>query len=162
MKTKTKTKRKKVVNLRPSWDEYFMQIAELAASRSTCDRLHVGAALVRDHRVLAVGYNGSPRGTKHCDEVGHRMINGHCARTVHAEVNAVLSAALHGIKTDGSTLYTRYFPCENCVKELINAGIDKIIFREHYRNIDQPFVKEILKQAQVKISKLPPARKGRT
>ena len=148
-----------VVERRPSWDEYFMQMAELAASRSTCDRLHVGAILVFDRRVIAVGYNGSPRGTDHCDEVGHRMVNGHCVRTVHAEVNTVLSAALNGTSTRGSTLYTRYFPCENCVKELINAGVAKIVFREHYPNLDQEFVKEILEQAKVELVELPPARK---
>jgi dCMP deaminase len=141
-------------NHRPSWDEYFMRLAELVSSRATCDRLQVGAILVRDKMVISSGYNGSPRKTDQCDQVGHRMINGHCVRTVHAEANAVIQAAYHGISTKGTTLYTRYFPCENCVKALINAGVEKIVYRENYKNIDHPFTKEILKQARVKLVKL--------
>lgn len=141
-------------NNRPSWDEYFMQIAELVATRATCDRLHVGAILVRDRMIISTGYNGSPRGTDHCDKVGHYLVNSHCVRTVHAEVNVVIQAAYHGISTKGTILYTRYFPCENCVKVLINAGIEKIVYRELYKNIDQPFAKKLLKQANVKLVKL--------
>jgi len=131
-----------------------MKIAELVATRATCDRLHVGAILVRNRMIISSGYNGSPRKTKHCDEVGHRMINGHCVRTVHAEVNAVVQAAYHGISTKDATLYTRYFPCEHCVKILINAGIKKIVYQKSYQNLDQSYARKILKQAKVKLVKL--------
>lgn len=136
---------------RPSWNEYFLKIAELVSTRATCPRLHVGAVLVRNRMVISAGYNGSPRKTDQCDEVGCRIINGHCVRVVHAEANAVIQAAYHGISTKGSILYTRYLPCEDCTKVLINAGIEKIVYREVYKNIDQSFAKELLKQAGVKL-----------
>ncbi|MCB0159778.1 MAG: dCMP deaminase, partial [Caldilineaceae bacterium] len=88
---------------RPSWDEYFMDIAFTVAQRSTCDRAHVGCVLVRDRRMLCTGYNGAPAGLPHCDEVGHLMIDGHCVRTLHAEQNAIIQAALHGVSTQGAT-----------------------------------------------------------
>lgn len=147
--------RRKKKNHRPSWDEYFLQIADLVSTRATCDRLHVGAILVRDRMIISTGYNGSPRGTEHCDDAGHKMVNNHCIRTVHAEVNAILQAAYHGISTKGTTLYTRYFPCEHCIKTLINAGIEKIVYRELYKNINQPFARKLLRQAGVKLVKLP-------
>lgn len=131
-----------------------MQIAELVATRGTCDRLYVGAILVRDRMIISTGYNGAPRKTDQCDEVGHRLVNGHCVRAVHAEVNAVVQAAYHGISTKGTMLYTRYFPCEHCVKVLINAGVVRIVFREHYKNLDQPFARELLKQAGVELVEL--------
>lgn len=140
---------------RPSWDEYFLQIADLVATRATCPRLYVGAILVRDRMIISTGYNGSPRGTDQCDEVGCRVVNGHCVRTVHAEANAVLQAAYHGISTKGTTLYTRYLPCEYCTKILINAGIAKIVYREIYKNQDHPFAKKLLRQAKVRLVKLP-------
>lgn len=146
-------------NHRPSWDEYFLKIAELVSTRATCDRLQVGAILVRDRMIISTGYNGSPRKTDQCDEVDHRLVNGHCVRTVHAEVNAVVQAAYHGISTKGTTLYTRYFPCEHCVKVLINAGVERIVFREHYKNLDQPFARKMLKQAKVKLIRLPNGKK---
>lgn len=136
-----------------------MQIAELVATRATCDRLHVGAILVRERMIISSGYNGSPRGTDHCDDAGHYLNNGHCVRTVHAEVNAVLQAAYHGISTKDTTLYTRYFPCEHCVKALVNAGVKRIVYRELYKNLDQPFAKKLLKQAKVALVKLPKSKK---
>ena len=147
--------KKKKTFLRPSWDEYFMRIAELVCTRATCDRLHVGAILVREKMIVSTGYNGSTKGGEHCDQVGHRMINGHCSRTIHAETNAVLQAAYHGISTKETILYTRYFPCENCVKNLINAGIKKVVYRENYKNIDHPSAKKLLRQAKVRLVKLP-------
>jgi len=145
---------RKKKNSRPPWDEYFLQIAELASTRSTCPRLHVGAVLVRDKKVISTGYNGSPKKTEQCDQAGCRLINGHCVRTVHAEANTVIQAAYHGISTKGSTLYTRYFPCEYCVKVLINAGVERIVFRENYKNIDHPFTKKLLRQAKIKLVQL--------
>lgn len=139
---------------RTPWDEYFLKIADLVATRSTCPRLHVGAVLVRERMIVSSGYNGSPRKSDQCDEVGCRMVNGHCVATIHAEENAVLQAAYHGIATKGATLYTNYFPCEHCVKTLINAGVKEIVYREVYKNIDQPFAKKMLRQAGVKTRKV--------
>jgi dCMP deaminase len=139
---------------RPSWDEYFLKIAELVSSRSTCPRLHVGAILVRERMIISTGYNGAPRKTEQCDEVGCRIVNGHCARVVHAEVNTVIQAAYHGISTKGAALYTRYLPCEHCAKALINAGVERIVYREVYENVDQSYAKRLLKQAGVKLVKL--------
>jgi len=145
---------KKKKSKRPPWDEYFMQIAELVSTRGTCDRLYVGAILVRDRMVISTGYNGSPRNTDQCDEKGHYMVKGHCTRTVHAEQNAVIQAAYHGVSTKGSTLYTKNFPCEFCIKTLINAGVERIVYRQMYKNLDQWFGRKMLRQARVKIEKL--------
>jgi len=117
---------------RASWDEYFMTIAEDVASRATCDRLHVGAVIVRDRNILATGYNGAPSGLPHCDEEGHQMMNGHCVRTVHAELNAILQAAKNGIQIDGSTIYATHEPCLHCFKALVNAGIRRVVFKAPY------------------------------
>ena len=140
---------------RPSWDEYCLQIADLVATRATCSRLHVGAILVRNRMIISTGYNGSPRRTDQCDKVGCRVVNGHCVRTIHAEVNTVIQAAYHGISTKGTTLYTNYLPCEYCAKTLINAGVERIVYRKLYKNIDQPYTRKLLRQAKVKLVKLP-------
>ena len=118
--------------LRPSWDEYFMQIAFTVAQRSTCDRAHVGAVLVRDRRILTTGYNGSPAGLPHCDDVGHLMMDGHCVRTLHAEQNAIIQAALHGVSIQGATAYVTHQPCLTCAKMIINAGIRQVIYAGDY------------------------------
>lgn len=89
--------------MRPDWDSYFMKIAHAVSERSTCDRAFVGAVLVLDKRILTTGFNGSPAGQPHCDEIGHLLVDGHCARTIHAETNAIIQAALHGVSTRGST-----------------------------------------------------------
>jgi dCMP deaminase len=121
------------MTMRPSWDDYFMKIAEDAATRSTCDRALVGAVLVRDKNIIATGYNGSPRGLEHCDDIGHLMVDGHCVRTVHAEGNSIIQAAVHGVSTQDATCYVTHFPCLICSKHLINAGIKRIVYRESYR-----------------------------
>lgn len=110
-----------------------MNIASTVATRSTCDRAAVGAVLVRDKRILTTGFNGSPAGLPHCDEIGHLMVDGHCVRTTHAEANAVIQAALHGISSKGASCYVTHFPCLNCTKILINAGIREIIYLTGYR-----------------------------
>lgn len=117
---------------RPTWDEYFLDIAFSVAERSTCDRAHVGSVLVRDKRILATGYNGSPAGLPHCDEVGHLIVDGHCVRTLHAEQNAIIQAALHGISTEGATAYVTHQPCLTCAKMLINAGIQRVVYAGNY------------------------------
>ncbi|MEZ4708202.1 MAG: cytidine/deoxycytidylate deaminase family protein [Caldilineaceae bacterium] len=117
---------------RPSWDEYFMDIAFTVAQRSTCDRAHVGAVIVRDRRMLTTGYNGAPAGLPHCDDVGHLMIDGHCVRTLHAEQNAIIQAALHGVNVQGATCYVTHQPCLTCAKMIINAGITRVVYAGNY------------------------------
>lgn len=126
--------------MRPSWDEYFMGIAELVRTRSTCLRRKVGAVIVLDNRILTTGYNGAPPGAKHCEEVGclreqmgipsgerHEL-----CRALHGEQNAVIQAAKYGISINGATIYTTTYPCVICTKILISSGIRKIVFREGY------------------------------
>jgi len=117
---------------RPSWDEYFMSIALQVARRSTCDRANVGAIIVKDRRILTTGYNGSPAGLPHCDDVGHLMVEGHCVRTLHAEQNAIIQAAYHGVSVQESTLYVTHQPCVICAKMIINAGIRRVVFAGTY------------------------------
>lgn len=120
--------------MRKSWDEYFMELAENVATRGTCDRAYVGCVLVNsENRIVSTGYNGSLAGNPHCDEVGHTMVNGHCIATIHAEMNALLYCAKEGISVRGCTAYVTHFPCLNCTKALIQAGISKIFYREAYR-----------------------------
>jgi len=110
-----------------------MKIAYAVSERSTCDRAFVGAVLVLEKRILTTGFNGSPAGQEHCDEAGHLMVDGHCVRTIHAETNAIIQAALHGVSTRGSTCYVTHLPCINCTKVLINAGITRIVYGDAYR-----------------------------
>lgn len=115
---------------RPDWDTYFMQMAYLVATRATCERKHVGAIIVDlDRRVVSTGYNGSPRGTPSCDEVGHEIHQGHCVRTLHAESNAIDYA---GRSCRGTVLYVTVVPCYDCAKRIVNAGIIKIVYDEFY------------------------------
>lgn len=119
---------------RADWNEYFMNIAEQVATRSTCDRKQIGAVIVRDKTILSTGYNGSLRGAPHCDEVGHDMENGHCIRTVHAEANAVAQAAKHGVEIDQAELYVTASPCLTCFKLIANSGIKVVYYKEFYRD----------------------------
>lgn len=119
---------------RASWDEYFMNIAKEVATRSTCDRKHVGAVIVRDKSILATGYNGSVRGLGHCDDEGHLMEDGHCVRTVHAEANAIVQAARNGMRIDGASITVTASPCWGCFRLIANAGIVRIVFGEFYRD----------------------------
>ena len=121
-------------NKRVSWENYFMNIAREVATRATCDRKMVGAVIVRGKTILSTGYNGSLRGLPHCDEVGHEMENGHCVRTVHAEANAIVHAARHGIIVEGGEIFITASPCYNCFKLIVNAGITKIYYGEFYRD----------------------------
>jgi dCMP deaminase len=119
---------------RTDWDSYFMEIAKVVSSRATCDRKHVGAVLVRDRIILSTGYNGSIRGMPHCDEVGHMMEDGHCVATIHAEANAILQSARTGASIEGATIYTTASPCWPCFKLIANAGIQRIVYGEFYRD----------------------------
>ena len=106
---------------RIDWDQYFMVQAALLASRSTCKRLSVGAVLVRDKRIIAGGYNGAVSGDDHCIDEGCYLRDGHCVRTIHAEMNAILQCARFGMSTDGASLYVTDFPCLQCTKRLVQA-----------------------------------------
>jgi len=129
---------------RPSWDQYFMNMAKVAATRSNCSRRHVGAVIVQDKQVISTGYNGTPRGIKNCNEGGcPRCASdaksgenlGQCICS-HAEENSIVQAAYHGVSVKGSTLYTTYCPCLLCAKMIINAGIKEVVFFEAY-NFDE-------------------------
>ena len=111
-----------------------MNIANEVATRSTCDRKHVGAVIVRDKTILSTGYNGSIRGLKHCDEAGHEMENTHCVRTIHAEANAIVQAARNGVQIDKSEIFITASPCYDCFKMIANAGITTIHYGEFYRD----------------------------
>jgi dCMP deaminase len=119
---------------RASWDRYFMDIAQVVASRSTCDRKHVGAVIVRDRTILSTGYNGSIRGMPHCSEVGHMIEDDHCVATLHAEQNAIIHAAKNGVSIDGADIYVTASPCWSCFKSVANSGIKRIVFGEFYRD----------------------------
>jgi len=137
---------------RASWDEYFMNIARVVSSRSTCDRKFVGAVIVRDKTILSTGYNGSIRGMPHCSEVGHMMEEGHCVATIHAESNAILQAAKNGVSIDESSIYVTASPCWNCFKQVANSGIRRIVYGEFYRD-NRIF--DVAKQLNIELLHLP-------
>lgn len=122
-------------NARRDWHSYFMELAHLAASRSTCSRAHVGAIVVNpEHRIVATGYNGSVgKKTPHCDDVGHAMRDGHCIATQHAELNCISYCAKEGIALGGAHIYVTHFPCLGCTKAIIQSGIKAIYYDERYR-----------------------------
>jgi dCMP deaminase len=132
---------------RPTWDELFLEICDVVAQRSTCNRKHVGAVLVTpDHHIISTGYNGSMPTLPHCDDAGHDMDEGgHCVRTVHSEVNVICQAAKLGISTKGAILYCNTLPCWSCFKTIISAGIGKIVYRDEYPSEGQNRVKETAK-----------------
>ncbi len=137
---------------RASWDEYFMNIARVVASRSTCDRKFVGAVIVRDKTILSTGYNGSIRGMPHCSEVGHMMEEGHCVATIHAESNAILQAAKNGVSIDGASIYVTASPCWSCFKQIANTGMRRIVYGEFYRDAR---IFDVAKQLNVELHHLP-------
>ena len=121
---------------RPDWHVYFMEIATVVATRSTCDRRHVGAVIVRDKTILSTGYNGAPAGFPECDGVGHQLVDvggrPSCIRTAHAEANAIAQAARNGVAVEGATVYTTSSPCYECMKLIVNSGIKHVVFGEEY------------------------------
>ncbi|MBO8441766.1 MAG: ComE operon protein 2 [Firmicutes bacterium] len=139
-------------NTRISWDKYFMMQAVLLASRSTCNRLSVGAVLVRDKRVIAGGYNGSVSGDDHCTDVGDYLVDGHCLRTIHAEANAIAQCARFGISTDGAEIYVTDFPCLQCTKSLLQSGIKKINYLRNYHNDE--YVMHLIKLKNVVLNQI--------
>jgi dCMP deaminase len=144
---------------RPSWDDYFMGIADLVAGRATCIRRKVGAVLVKDRRILCSGYNGAPAGLPHCKETGclRRQLNvpsgvkHELCRGVHAEQNVIIQAAYHGVAVAGATLYCTHQPCSICAKMLINAGIQEIYFRDGY---DDPLAMDMFDRAEVTLTRI--------
>ena len=151
--------KKRILKTRPSWDEYFLGIAELVSKRSTCLRRSVGAVLVKDKRMLATGYNGVPSGIRHCSEVGciREKLNvpsgerHELCRGLHAEQNAIIQASLYGISVKDSILYVTNQPCIICVKMLINAGIREIIINDGYPD---KMAVDFLKEAKIEIRNL--------
>ncbi len=144
---------------RPEWDEYFMKIAELVSTRSTCLRRQVGAVLVKDKRILATGYNGAPSGITHCEITGclreklkvpsgerHELCRG-----LHAEQNVIIQAAYHGVSINGSVLYVTCYPCSICAKMIINAGIREVIIKEGYPD---RMAKDFFNKAGVRVRNL--------
>ena len=126
---------------RPTWDDYFMEVADAIAKRATCDRGRSGCVIARDKMILATGYVGAPTGLPHCDDVGHQLkkvvhedgtVTQHCVRTVHAEQNAICQAARHGIGIEGATLYCRMTPCRTCAMLIINCGIRRVVCERKY------------------------------
>lgn len=138
--------------MRKPWDEYFMDMARMVATRATCERLVVGAVIVRDRRAIASGYNGSVAGDVHCTDAGCKLVDGHCARTIHAESNAILQCARFGVSTDGAHLYVTHFPCLSCTKQIIQSGIVKVTYAEPYRM--DPYAIELFGQADVSLVEL--------
>ena len=138
---------------RVSWDQFFMNIAAVVSSRSTCPRKFVGAAIVRDRTILSTGYNGSIRGMPHCSDEGHMMENGHCVATIHAEANAIIQAAKNGVMIDGGSVYVTASPCWNCFKQLANAGIRRVVYGEFYRD-DRIF--SVAERLSIELLHLPP------
>ena len=127
--------------MRLSWDEYFMQIAELVKTRSTCIRRQVGAVIVKDNQIISTGYNGAPSGLEHCTDVGiceRNRLNipsgqrQELCRAIHAEQNAIVFASKRGVSIEGATIYVTVAPCVTCTKMLINAGIKRLVYKEHY------------------------------
>lgn len=139
--------------MRKSWNDYFMDLALMVATRSTCDRAFVGCVLVNDdNRIISTGYNGSIAGNPHCDEVGHTLRDGHCIATIHAEMNALLYCAREGISVKGCRCYVTHFPCLNCTKSLIQAGVKAIYYHEAYR-VD-PYAMTILERNHIHIEQI--------
>ena len=137
---------------RISWDEYFMAQSHLLSLRSTCSRLSVGATIVKDKRIIAGGYNGSIKGDEHCIDVGCKVVEGHCVRTIHAEINAILQCSKFGVGTEGATIYVTHFPCLNCTKSIIQAGIKEICYANDYRNNE--YAQELLERSGVVVRKV--------
>ncbi|HWI48534.1 MAG TPA: ComE operon protein 2 [Rummeliibacillus sp.] len=138
---------------RITWNQFFMAQSHLLALRSTCTRLSVGATIVRDKRIIAGGYNGSISGDDHCIDKGCYVVDNHCVRTVHAEVNALLQCAKYGTPTNGADLYVTHFPCLPCTKSIIQSGIKNLYYATDYKN--NPYAVELLEQAGVNVVHVP-------
>lgn len=141
-----------MVDQRIPWNQYFMAQAVLLSLRSTCTRLEVGTTLVKDRRIIAGGYNGAVSGDNHCIDHGCYVVDGHCIRTIHAEMNALLQCAKLGISTDGAEIYVTHFPCLHCTKAILQAGIKKIYYLHDYHN--DPYAIELIQKLGVEIQQV--------
>lgn len=141
-----------MVDQRIPWNQYFMAQAVLLSLRSTCTRLEVGATLVKDRRIIAGGYNGAVSVDNHCIDHGCYVVDGHCIRTIHAEMNALLQCAKLGISTDGAEIYVTHFPCLHCTKAILQAGIKKIYYLHDYHN--DPYAIELIQKLGVEIQQV--------
>lgn len=144
--------------IRPSWDEYFMEVANTIAKRATCDRGRSGCVIARNKQILVTGYVGSPTNLPHCDDVGHLLkkvthedgtVTTHCMRTVHAEQNAICQAAKLGIALEGGTIYCRMTPCRTCAMLIINCGIVRVVCEHRYHSAAES--EEMFQQAGIQI-----------
>ncbi len=137
---------------RPSWDEYFLKLAMLTSERATCPRMHCGCVLVRENNILATGYNGSLPGAPHCYDAGCLVVNDHCVRTNHAEINAICQASKHGISLDGATAYVTNMCCTNCAKALVAAGIRRVVV---FTNYHDSLAEQFFAEANVALCRMP-------
>jgi len=135
---------------RPDWDEYFLKLAMLASERATCPRMHCGCVLVKNKDVVSTGYNGSIPGDEHCEDVGCLIVDNHCVRTVHAEMNALVQAAKRGHSIEGATAYVTNTPCTTCAKALIAAGIKRVVI---FSDFHDTLATEFFAKANVIIDK---------
>jgi dCMP deaminase len=150
--------------MRPTPDEYFMEIAQVVAKRSTCIRIHVGAVIVKNGRILSTGYNGAPYGFEHCLDIGcirekQNIAHGtrhELCRAVHAEQNAIIQAALHGVSIEGATVYCTHQPCILCTKMIINGKIKRVVFQNDYPD---PTSIDFFKQAEIEVVRMPGTEK---
>ncbi|MDF2607117.1 MAG: ComE operon protein 2 [Bacillales bacterium] len=138
--------------MRISWNQYFMTQSKLLAKRSTCTRLAVGATIVRDKRIIAGGYNGSIKGSEHCIDEGCYVVDNHCIRTIHAEMNAIIQCSKFGVSTDNAEIYVTHFPCIQCTKSIIQAGIKKVYYEIDYKN--NPYAITLFEQAGVEVEQV--------
>ena len=152
--------KKDIKHIRPSWDEYFLELIEVISKRATCNRGRAGCVIVKDRQILATGYVGSAKGLPHCDDVGHLMrkvlnedgsVSEHCVRTIHAEQNAIIRAALNGVSVKGSTMYCTHEPCIICAKMIVNSGIKRVVTYGDYPSEDSL---ALFKEAGIKFDRI--------
>lgn len=139
------------------WKQYFMLQALVISQRSTCNRALVGSVLVKDQRIIGTGYNGSISGQPHCDDVGHQLVDGHCVRTIHSEMNTLIQCAKNGVSTSDTEIFVTHFPCYNCTKCLLQAGVKKINYYYDYR--DNPLAVDLLQKCGVSYEQIKIDRK---
>lgn len=137
---------------RISWEQYFMAQSHLLALRSTCTRLMVGATIVRENRIIAGGYNGSVAGEDHCTEQGCYVVDNHCIRTIHAEMNALLQCSKFGVSTVGAEIYVTHFPCVHCAKAIIQSGIKAVYYATDYKNHE--YAIELFKKSNIVVKQV--------
>jgi dCMP deaminase len=134
--------------MRKTWNQYFINLAELVSTRSTCNRKNVGCVIVKENNILATGYNGSLTKDEHCDETNHLIVDNHCIRTIHAERNAIFQAAKNGVCLKDATAYVNVEPCWECFKSLVSSGIINIYYQSDYPNSNNVYIKEYLTKNQ--------------